>query len=279
MKPPGTADYLTQEGLGYSPDGQLLAVNHGLASDSDGKGVLSIFKLSSGKLAQEISEPLGGGGHPTVAFSPDGKQLIRTYDRDERSQLGQFLVYRVADWQLLWSLALLPLRPASVALSSDGRFAAVGGVIPGSGVESRGQIIVIDLNERTVARTFDHVFVSNSSVTRLAWRPNTMTIVAGTTVTHPPAGRDPPSIKIFDAKTGVALAEEAAGSVQALRYTPDGRYLIESSSAEPVRIWDGDHRTLLQEIRAPHAYALAVSRDSKYLAVGDGRHVSVWMFN
>jgi hypothetical protein len=43
-----------------------------------------------------------------------------------------------------------------------------------------------------------------------------------------------------------------------------------------VRIWDGQHIQLIQEILAKDCYALAVSWDSTSLAVSDGQKVTIW---
>jgi len=78
--------------------------------------------------------------------------------------------------------------------------------------------------------------------------------------------------------SGEVVNREGMGSahIWALRYTGSGRYLIESGFGKTVRIWDGPHRQLLQEIPAKDCYALAVSRDSSSLAMSDGRKVTIW---
>ena len=90
------------------------------------------------------------------------------------------------------------------------------------------------------------------------------------------------TVMVFDAHTGKQIAgdqlEDIAGT--SLRYTPDGKYLIEGfmngrGSGRGVRIWDGQHRELLQEIPG-EVSGLAVSRDGHYLAVGEVGKTVVW---
>jgi hypothetical protein len=65
-----------------------------------------------------------------------------------------------------------------------------------------------------------------------------------------------------------------------LRYTNDGRYLIETDvtgvrAGWGIRIWDGQHRALLQTIPGEYAH-LAVSRDGHHFAVNDDNKIYVF---
>ena len=76
----------------------------------------------------------------------------------------------------------------------------------------------------------------------------------------------------IDAESGKVLALEASETTTAfhiLRFSADGRYLIESGIRNSVEIWDGKHEHLLQEICAEPTSA-AVSDDGRYLALGGG---------
>jgi len=54
-----------------------------------------------------------------------------------------------------------------------------------------------------------------------------------------------------------------------LRYTPNGRYLIESGIRDTVEIWDGQTQdTSAGDLRS--ASSSAMSSDGKYLALGGG---------
>jgi WD40 repeat protein len=79
-------------------------------------------------------------------------------------------------------------------------------------------------------------------------------------------------IIFLDIVTGAILSKEISDQnnhVRVLRYTMDGRYLIESGIRDTVEIWDAKHERLLQEICSQPS-AGAVSSDGKYLALGGG---------
>ena len=75
------------------------------------------------------------------------------------------------------------------------------------------------------------------------------------------------TIKILDAVSGEVVASQEGGPEHVLlRYTPDGKYQIESIGNR-VEIWNGRHEHLLQVIHAAPE-CIAVSHDSHYLALG-----------
>jgi WD40 repeat protein len=275
LKPHGTADYLSGDGLRYSPDGKLLAVVHKLARDVDGSGVVRIFNPASGAVVHSIAEPLGGGDRSKIEFSPDGRMLLRLYSNSTKTG-NQFILHRVDTWEAEWGLNILPLSGMSLAVSPHGDMAAIGGITLGPGVVHNAQILIIDLMSRQIIRTIDNAFPPENQVEQLAWSSDATQIAAsgivGGTYSIPDA------VRIFDVATGAQVTGEPVNPAHGfgLRYTSDGRYLIECGIAQSVRIWDARHSVLLQTISAAHAYAIAVSRDSSYLAVADGRDVSIW---
>ena len=151
----------------------------------------------------------------------------------------------------------------------------------------------MDLPQRAIVRTIQNTVDFDNG--HLAWSPDGAYITAigrrgwdGSKGVYT-SGLD--TTMIFDVQTGKQLAGEqfhdaAATKVfqdiegASLRYTHDGKYLIESfwngrRSGRGVRIWDGQHRELLQEISG-EAIGLAVSRDGHYFAVSTYKQISVW---
>jgi WD40 repeat protein len=273
--PDGTGIDTRADGVVYSPDGTLLAVTHGISSVDTGRSIIRIFDPRSGSIVTDITEPHGGGAHSGIAFSLDGRLLIRSYDRAERFAGDQVIIQRTDTWQPAWGLRIIPLYPTTISLGRSGDLLAVGGITLGPGIINRGQVMIIDLARRQVIRTIDHVFANNIQVERVAWSSDGTQIAVGGRVD---GNAEQNAIVVFDATSGEPTAQETAKEavVTALRYTSDGKYLIESGVDHSVMIWDGRHTRLLQQIKNQDCYALAVSHDDKYLAIGDGSHVTIW---
>jgi hypothetical protein len=89
-------------------------------------------------------------------------------------------------------------------------------------------------------------------------------------------------IDIFAARSGQPLVHERlekSGSMH-VRYTPDGRYFIESDlngsgTGLGVKIWDGSRQKLLQQIPGDIGN-ISISKDGKHLALGGINHTTVW---
>lgn len=289
MKKGGGSAGPVSESLRYSPDGRLLAACHGrsdLAEEFDvNKGnpnatesvqresriVVHLWDAQTGGLAHHLA--LEHGGCEAIGFTPDSQTLIQL-NRAGPLLWDSIIAYSTSNWQPMWSLRTKPFFPSTLAISPDGRFAAVGGGNFGPGVQDQIQVLIIDLLKHTVVRTIDSFF-ADDRIKSLAWHPDGIHLAVGTAV-----GR-PDIMKIFDVTTRkLVTAESIEGlthrtTVNVLRYSPDGKYLVESVIDGSVRIWDGQHRTLLQEIHG-EATSLAFTRDGKFLAMGGDRKILVW---
>lgn len=286
LQKPLPADLLlSSEGIRYSPDGTLLAVAHGIASATEGRSVVDIYNSQSGTLLHRISETPLGAAYSRIEFSADGKLLVRTFDSDNRSKTGQFLVHRTDTWDVIWSLSTLPLDVHTLALTRDARLAAVaGGPTAYPGTWGSAQILVIDLAQRKVIHAFDSVFSRGVTTNVVAWHPDGIHLAVGSYGENPGVPTPPEPVKIVNVSTGKTEIAESLPpmDVTGLHYTSDGRYLIESGYSPRVngkglaRIWDGQHQTLLQEIPVDQSYGMTISGDDRYFAIGDKHHVSIW---
>jgi WD40 repeat protein len=271
----------------YSPDGTLLAVGHAGEKLQNGIRVIRIWNTRTGEIVHDIADAVGGSGFMSFVFSPDGKFLIRTLER-VGSPGDYVVVVRTGTWEQVWGLATLPFIPRTLSISPDGQFAALGGealvlvhppVLP---VKHHAQILIVDLAKRQVVRTIDRAFPDNNEIHTLGWSPDGKSLAAGVIVDPNPggsyAGHD--AVKIFDPATGAQLADEPGevAYVAGLSYSPNGHYLVEGYIDGKARIWDGEHKTLLQSIPVDDHFhtVLSVSRDSRYLAIADGKHISIW---
>jgi WD40 repeat protein len=142
-------------GLIYSPDGLLLAVkvDNYVGNDT----VIRIWNAKSGKVAHDIVEPdrRNQGQCQGIAFTPDGKLLIRTATRNIHDPGDQIFAYRTDTWELAWSLNTLPFQPALLAMSPDGKILAVSGYDMFSiekHIPLKPKIVLLDVNTRQIVR-------------------------------------------------------------------------------------------------------------------------------
>jgi WD40 repeat protein len=255
-------------GLLYSPDGRLLAA---CAGRSVGNVFVHIWDTSDWSVANKITDS-GVGGCDGISFSPNGQLLARIVDRVGSSG-DTVVVHSASTWRPMFGLPIDRFfAPVSVAISPDGRSAAVGGVLSFLRIQqpvSEPKIFIVDLLQHKVIKV-----VPTEAMGPLAWSPDGKRIaVAGRLV-----------VEIFDAQTGQSLVHEKLGNSGSMnvRFTPDGRYFIESDlngmgKGLGVKIWDSQRHKLLQEIPGDIG-GIAISRDSKYLAVGGTGSTSIWQF-
>ena len=276
--PPPASLAFSRNGLKFSPDGTLLAFGN-----PSGALIVEIYDVATGAVVHQITEPARGGFNSNVAFTPDGKYLLRTYDSGNPGlKGGQIEMHRTDTWEVIWHLDILPLYPYTLSVSRDGKYAAVGGETLGRGVEHKNRILIINLATHQIIRTLDDVFPREAAVRFLTWHPDGIHLAAGTIGSGVNGMPPPPEpVKIIDTRTGHVVVSEPAppADIVGLQYSPDGRYLVESGIEwSTVKLWDGEHRTLLQEIpvHALASFAVAISNDSHYLAISDRDRVTVW---
>lgn len=266
------------QAIRYSPDGSVLAVGH--TREARQYGVVGIWNTHTWELVHEITDPEGGGESKGFEFSSDGALFIRTLDRVSGPNV---IVYQTDNWEPAWGLPTRPFFPNTLTLSPDGNLAAVAGSSSSMGpngsfpLVDHPQILIVDLSSRRIVRTIA-AFPDNSQIRTLAWSPDGKTLAAGGLVTESVPGPD--AVKIFDPGTGRQVIGEASKSafVSGLRYSANGRYLVEGDVDGNVKVWDGAHETLLQAIPVNEHFrtVLSISRDSRYLAIANVTDITVW---
>jgi WD40 repeat protein len=266
-KAKGANDGLTTEPLRFSPDGRLFVACHSRAA---GNVVARIWRADTWEAVHDIVDDVPGMGCNAIGFTPDGKSLIRVLDRFPQFPQDALVVYDISTWLPAWGLQARYFHSYALAISPDGKFIALGGeLIDGSPIKR--QIAIVDVEQHTIIRTIQDDGVMDRS-SRLAWSPDGRYLTGA-------GGR---GLQIFDAQSGqqvLGVEPPSRTSVTALRYTPDGKYIIEGVAGSHVagwgKIWDGQHRELLQEI-AGNVASIAVSKDGRYMATGvDGKTI-VW---
>jgi WD40 repeat protein len=280
-KPHGGNTSGTTNPIQYSPDGRVLA-----ACEVSGSGdvVVRIWNTDNWSIEKDIVAGGGiesRGGCTGIGFTPDGKQFVRAARTAGRSG-NNLVAYAIGAWQPLWGMQIEGFSPVSIAISPNGEQAAVAGTILVTptgvidplqrSIESKivANVNILDLKQRKVTRVIQSV---NSGA--LAWSPDgKRVIVAGG-----------PGIEVLDPLSGERLLHEELGEASHMnvRFTPDHRYFVESDlngrgKGLGVKIWDSQHRELLQNISVGDVGSIAVSRDGKYLAVGETGRTTIWQF-
>jgi WD40 repeat protein len=272
-KPRGASNVMVTNPLRYSPNGQLLAV---CFTGAIGGVAGRIWNTATWAIAKDIANETGCN---EMRFSPDGKLLFRL--GDAKANVDNLVVYSTESWQPVWGLRIPFSLPISLAVSPNGSLVAAGGrkFVSPMGVDDpikrfrqttlEPSIHIVGLQERKVISV-----TKSAAMGPMAWSPDgTQFAVAGEMY-----------LDIFDVQSGNCLVHESvenSGDMN-VRYTPDGRYFIQSDlngrgKGLGVKIWATQPHKLLQEIPGDIG-SIAVSHDSKYLAVGGTGRTSIWQF-
>jgi DNA-binding beta-propeller fold protein YncE len=272
--------------LSYSPDGTLLAVRHDTWRNGES---LRIWDSKSGQVVHDIVElkKSNQGWNRGFAFTSDGTLLIRAVTRHYDDPGDQLFAYRTDTWELVWTFRTMPFAPELLAMSPDGKYLAISGSdifdLNSGLLPTKPKIVFLDVANRRIVRTIDAPFPDHISPSALAWRPDGLHLAAGGCAgcgDHRLTGIPPSSetINVFEVETGIRVATVRArlSSLDGLAYSPDGKYLIAGSIDETVRVMDGNSYALLQSIPGD-GRSVAVSRDSRYLAISAFPKISIWM--
>jgi WD40 repeat protein len=279
-KPRDGNDLNAANPIRFSPDGRFLANCEEFGA---GHVAVRVWNTKDWAVAKDFTA-LSGTPSPgvctDVAFTPDGRQFIRTADTRRRPS-NNLVVYSVDTWEPLWGLSLDGLATWSLSVRPDGKQVAISGqvsVVPAGVTDSiqaiqqmRGEsyIYLVDLQQRQIVKR-----IAATVLGPVAWSPDGARIVM----------TGAKGVEMFDAQSGEVLAHEALGTATHtnVRLTSDGKHLIESDmnaqgTGLGVNIWDGHRQTLLQHISG-NVDSVAVSRDGKYFAIGMADRTTVWQF-
>lgn len=282
-KAAGANDGLTKERIRFSPDGQLLVACHSQASNDV---VIRIWNTKTWEVLQDISDPLYGGCS-AIDFSLDGNVLLRATRRVVDKPGETLVAYSTNNWRRLWGISTLPFDPLTVALSPDGKFIALGGVLLNERNILERQIRIFDSKSQALIQQIKNTV--DLSFGQIAWCAGENRLAAvGTRAWDIASSKyigGPDTTMIFDITTGEQIYGDSTGNlgINTLRCTRDGKYLIKGNgtgrgNGTGVRIFDGKHAVLLQEIKGDIG-SLAVTSDGRYLAIGSMGTTTIWKLN
>jgi WD40 repeat protein len=258
-RPEGATDVGVSDPLSFSPDGRFLAACFSRVSGL----VARIWAVDGWRVVKDISKE-GQGTCTGMTFTLDGSLLL--WADDSSNPPSALAAIKVGTWEQVWTITLRG-HPASLCVSPDGAAAIVSGVeFALDPQRRRTTLFVADIGRQTVLKE-----IPTDTVGPVACSSDSQRVaIAG-----------PDATEIRDIKSGEKLSfdREQPGNKNA-RFSRDGQYFIESDmngrgTGLGVQIWDASRQRLLQKMSG-NPESLAVSRDGKYLAVGDVGHTTIW---
>jgi WD40 repeat protein len=276
-RPRGFGGSQAADPLSYSPDGHLLANSEG---PGEGNVAIRVWETATWKIAQDISDT-GPMSNEAMGFTPDSRFLLRLVNRGAKPG-DNLILDSVETRQQVWAIQFQgDFDPEALAVSPDGRLAAISGVlvvVPTNVVDigervrqiqRHPTINIVDLQQHKIVRV-----IHGDALGPIAWSPDgTRIAIAGGSY-----------VELFSAQSGERLTHEQLleSTHMNVRFTPDGRYFIETDmngrgKGLGAMIWDGQHLQLRQRIKG-NFNSISVSHDSKYLALGGDGKTTVWQF-
>jgi endonuclease YncB( thermonuclease family) len=277
--------------LAFSPDGKLLA--------SCGEPSVKVWSVATGKVVATFESPEDARWGRAVAFSPDGKMLVFSWD-DETIQLAN-----PTRADAVTTLELKGSGTSPLAISGDGRVLAVGstsstggndspdgttiqlwdmaarrelGVLNGHkksifsiGISQDGKTLASAAGDRTVrlwdlkTRRERALLTGHTGpVWAVAISPDSKLVASG--------GGDG-AINLWDIATGELLdcSMGHGGRVTALAFTPDGQTIASTAADRVLRLWDTASRRLrcALRVRGGTVRGVAFTPDGRIMATGN----------
>lgn len=267
----------SKEGIKWSPDGRFLAA----CTRTMAKDIIQIWNIDRGEIVKNIKDS-GVGGCNSISFTGSGETLILAIDRINSG--GDSLVfYNTKNWEKNWGTPISEFfGPSTLSISMDGETALIGGVtaVPNGmdmpeGITNGQTFFLYSIKNRRIIKK---VNVRGTFIESVAISPDASQVAIGELFDAGGTENVPEVLSIFDASTGKILAVEKANEfarLAAMKYTPDGRYLMISEIDDYIQLLDAKKLTVLWRLKAD-ASSLAATSDSKYMAAGGDGKIIIW---
>jgi WD40 repeat protein len=203
--------------------------------------------------------------------SSDGEVIalgVGAMDRETGTPRGEVILCNTQTLEVIWRHdAPGPWWANSVAFSPDGSRLLVGYAENHSGRTGRAQVLDRSGNEIRSLGTPDDRRVSS-----VAFHPDGRRVTLGLF-----------ELLVIDdledEKPPVLLEPRQRGSLYALAFSPDRRYLVSAEWGRTVHVWEIETKRLVQRLDDQRGFVLGLSfsPDRRYLAsVGEDRSVRLW---
>jgi WD40 repeat protein len=155
---------------------------------------------------------------------------------------------------------------SAMAWSPDSQYVALGTYINDG--KKQGKVLVFDIRTGKNVLTYQS---HTNGIKAVGWSPDGKRIAAGTVEG---------TVQVIDVATGQQVLtytgkNGALSSVYQLAWSPDGKYLAESSGGS-VQLRDPDTGEMISTIVDDAADQLAWSPDGKYLGIAVSHEVQIW---
>ena len=232
------------DAIAFSPDGRYAAAGGGTFA---GQTSLVVWNLESGVTSCPIDEYLSYVR--SLAFSPDSRFLLAS----SMGAANELKLWDVKSCQLVRQFNLKGIDATGIAFSSDGKRVITGSVWV-------QMAILWDVNTGTEIRRFAHEGTSVTfPVLDVAFGLDDRTILVP----------GPESLELWDVESGVIIRRYSGqtGLVMSVDISPDGKYVLSSSSTGEVILWDFSTGEELYRLPAHTQPVLSAqfSPDSKYV--------------